>query len=87
MPFDKIASVYFIGKIYLYFSIGNGQPREPALCRLYRHTFVPYIHRYAAVYLLGDLTATLLPVGYHKLLSTSIDTSLDRCSVESPRNN
>ena len=39
--FDKIASVYFIGKIYLYFSIGNGKPREPALCQLYRHTFVP----------------------------------------------
>jgi len=24
--------------MYLYFSIGNGQPREPALCQLYRHT-------------------------------------------------
>jgi len=40
--FDKIASVYFIWKIYLYLSIGNGQPREPALCQLYRHIFVPY---------------------------------------------
>ena len=39
--FDKIASEYFIWKIYLYFSIGNGQPREPALYQLYRHTFVP----------------------------------------------
>jgi len=29
-------------KIYLYFSIGNGQPTEPALCQLYRHTSVPY---------------------------------------------
>jgi len=29
-------------KIYLYFSIVNGQPVEPALCQLYRHTFVPY---------------------------------------------
>ena len=29
-------------KIYLYFSTGNGQPiTEPALCQLYRHTFVP----------------------------------------------
>ena len=28
--------------MYLYFSIGNGQPGEPALCQLYRHTFVPY---------------------------------------------
>ena len=26
----------------MYFSIGtHGQPREPALCQLYRHTFVP----------------------------------------------
>jgi len=40
--FDKIASVYFISKIYLYFSTGNGQPMEPALCQLNRHTFVPY---------------------------------------------
>ena len=40
--FDKIASVYFIWKIYLYFSIGNCQPRKPALCQLYRHTFVTY---------------------------------------------
>jgi len=28
--------------MYLYYGIGNGQPREPALCQLYRHTFVPY---------------------------------------------
>ena len=27
-------------KIYLYFSIGNGQPREPALCQL----LVPYVY-------------------------------------------
>ena len=27
--------------MYLYFSTGNGQPREPTLCQLYRHTFVP----------------------------------------------
>jgi len=38
---DKIASVYFVRKIYLYFRIRNGQPREPALCQLYRHTFIP----------------------------------------------
>ena len=25
------------------FSTGTGQPMEPALCQLYRHTFVPYI--------------------------------------------
>jgi len=43
--FDKIASVYFTGKIYLYFSTGNGQPRKPALCQLYRHTFVLYTRK------------------------------------------
>jgi len=40
--FCKIAFGYFFEKIYLYFSIGNGQPGELALCQLYRHTFVPY---------------------------------------------
>jgi len=44
VPFYKSASVYFIWEIYLYFSIGNGQSREPALCQLYRHTFVSYNH-------------------------------------------
>ena len=29
-------------KIYLYYSTGNDQPREPALCQLYRRTFIPY---------------------------------------------
>jgi len=43
--FDKISSVCFILKIYLYFSIGNGQRRQPALCQLYRRTFVPYSDR------------------------------------------
>jgi len=41
--FDEIASVYYIWKIYLHFSIGNGQPMEPALCQLNRRTFVPYV--------------------------------------------
>ena len=46
--FDKIASVYFIWKkIYLHFSTGNGQRSEPALCQLYRHTFVPHSGRLA----------------------------------------
>jgi len=26
------------------FSVGNGQPKEPALCQLHRRTFVPYGH-------------------------------------------
>ena len=42
MLFGEIASVYFIWKIYLYLSIGNGQTRKPALCQLYRHIFAPY---------------------------------------------
>jgi len=32
---------------YLYFSVENGQPREPTLYQLYRHTFVHYIKNYA----------------------------------------
>jgi len=36
--FGKIASVYFISKMSSYFSTVNVQPREPSLCRLYRHT-------------------------------------------------
>ena len=32
--FDKIASEYFIWKIYLYFSILDGQLMEPALCHI-----------------------------------------------------
>jgi len=36
---DNTASVYFISEIYLHFSIGNGQPREPALCQLYSAHF------------------------------------------------
>ena len=43
--FDKTASVYFIREIYCYFSIGNGQPGEPAIQHCagsYRHTFVAY---------------------------------------------
>ena len=41
------ACVYFTGKysLYLHFSTGNGQPGVPALCQLYRHTFVPYSGR------------------------------------------
>ena len=47
--FDKIASVYFIWKIYLYSNIGNGQHSEPALCQLYRHTFVPYVSQHDTI--------------------------------------
>jgi len=32
---------YILSEKKLHFSIGNGQPRETALCQLYRHTFVP----------------------------------------------
>ena len=42
MLFDKIASDILGEKIYLYFNIGDGQPRELALCQLYQHTSIPY---------------------------------------------
>jgi len=31
-PSQVSRSLYFIRKIYLYFSIGNDQPGKPALC-------------------------------------------------------
>ena len=37
---------YSIWKICLHFNIENGQPREPALGQLYRHTFVPSYRTY-----------------------------------------
>ena len=37
-----VNNIFYVKSIYSYFSIGNGQPREPAQCQLYRHTFVPY---------------------------------------------
>jgi len=42
----KSLSYILFEKYILYFSIGNGQPTEQALCQLcqlYRHTFVPYV--------------------------------------------
>jgi len=47
----EVASVYFTCRIglYLYFSTGNGQPTKPALCQLYRHTFVPYPEHTACI--------------------------------------
>ena len=47
--FDKIASAYFIWKMYLYFSIGNGQVREPALCQLYIGTLAFSVARNVAI--------------------------------------
>jgi len=38
----KLLPFILFEKIYQYFSNGNGQPRQPALCQLYRHAFVPY---------------------------------------------
>jgi len=37
--FDKIASVYFIWKIHLHFSIVNGQPREPVVSAHFRSLY------------------------------------------------
>jgi len=44
----KLFSYILFEKIYLYFSIGNGQPTEPALCQLYRRTLVQYRPTYGA---------------------------------------
>jgi len=37
--FDKIASLYFIWKIHLHFSIVNGQPREPVVSAHFRSLY------------------------------------------------
>ena len=37
----------YVWKTILIFSIKNGQPREPALCQLYRHSFVRSLWRCA----------------------------------------
>jgi len=43
--FDKLLSyILFEKKIYLYFSIGNGQPRDPALCDCIGTLLSPYRH-------------------------------------------
>jgi len=51
--FDKTVFVYFISKIYQYFSTGNDQPREPALCQLYLHFFTCYLC-YVAIHVKND---------------------------------
>ena len=41
VPFDKIASVYFIWQLYLYFVLEMAIPGNWH-CQLYQHTLVPY---------------------------------------------
>ena len=43
----KLLPYVLFEKIYSYFSTGNVQPSEPALCQLYRHAFNSYspVHR------------------------------------------
>jgi len=46
--FDKIAPVGadILYEKYIYILVLEfGQPRQPALCQLYRHTFVPYCYK------------------------------------------
>jgi len=55
--------------------MGNGQPREPALCQLYRHTFAPYrqIAANASSYLRKQQRLASLHQP-HRCLSTSNST-------------
>ena len=50
--------------MYLYFSVGNGHTREPALCQLYRHTFVPYWCHHAVVRWV--LASDVIAASYHR---------------------
>jgi len=49
---------------YFYFSIGNGQPRESALCHMYRHTFVSLQGKFGEVWICGsgDMLASIVYV-------------------------
>jgi len=44
--------------LHLYFTTGNGQTREPALCQLYRHTFISYRPRGNVVYTVYSCNAS-----------------------------
>ena len=57
MLFDKIASEY------LDFSIENGEPRDPALCQLYRYSFVPYCGVFVC-YVYEHISETTEPVNH-----------------------
>jgi len=46
-----------MGKLYL---IGNGQPREPALCHWYPCTFVPYGHEGVCAALTYQVTSAVI---------------------------
>ena len=58
----KLLPYILFEKYILYFSIGNGQPRESALCQLYRHTFVPYGKMVLS--LVGSVLCGLMPTLY-----------------------
>ena len=58
--------------LYLYFSIENGQPREPPLCRLYRNTFVP-------CYLSGIWSSCRFWHSFHTVLSMSQFAPVSDC--------
>ena len=45
---EKLRPYILFEKIHLHFSVEHGQPSKPALCQLYRHTFVPYVTRIPA---------------------------------------
>jgi len=39
---DSTRKLLWFEKYISIFGVENGQPREPTLCQLYRHTFVPH---------------------------------------------
>jgi len=73
--------------IYIYI-IGNGQPRKPALCQLYRHTFVPYsgFHRLCVgrTLLKMHFETTMTKLWYFERLRLNVKTlaSFDHNTVE-----
>jgi len=75
-----MVSVYFIGKIHLYVSIGDGQPREPALRQLYRYTVVLCLRScLCCVYTQKSVPRLMLEVTFctSPFFETNLDTVLN----------
>ena len=72
--------LYFEKKNILIFCIGNGQSREPALCQLYRRTFVPYLVKHVQR-ALSSTSASLRPVRGRSIAYAKVKVAIAYCHV------
>ena len=72
LPYISYIPYILCEKIYPYFSTGNGRPGEPALCQLYRHTFVPYRPQLGRAYMArGDSSRYRAAPASHAIISAN----------------